>query len=629
MASPDGPAPADRAGAGPAELAGVAMALALLITSQIALTHSGSLLTRPFWLDEIFTHTMVADPSVGHALAALAAGAEKNPPGLLLLLRSYTWLTGTSEASLRLFTLLSVLAALVGLHACLRRSFALPAAALAVLATWSHPLLLNQAFNARFYGPWLAAITWYVYLMVRLRRPGPSWGIKVALAGCAVLVCTLHYFGVISLALATAGELLARRRHPPCIPPFSRGGANTEIPPLPREEANENIRPSPSRGANNDVSPSEPEESALVLPSLKGESILVAPSLKGKTSLVPLSERGGLQRGWTRLWPALAGPLALLACVPMLLSQRGAAAEASWMEPLDWHWALALLRGLVERSALGWFVLAALLSYLTGRPSRPARPLNPVAGLAALLAMPAVVLAISWAGLPAYEARYSFPTLAGLAVVAAWLATRCSPVWAVVLAGWLILSGAWAVQHQAQSWEAWSRSMQRLITTLEPTAPLPVLFESPAQLYVVDRYAPADLAARCRLLDFEESDSIGNTPPNRLFMRDLGRIYARYYTRPSLVPWAEARRYQEFILVSTRFGPRGAPTVEESFYPGFHVELLGPQAYDWHVYELTATHPRMARGTGSRAKVSQRGPVSPHRPPLGILGPASTPVHPF
>jgi hypothetical protein len=199
--------------AGAIELLTVALCLCVIIAAELQLTGTWWLFGRYFWLDEIYTNTLVSDPSLEHALRALASGVETHPPALYLLLRGYRALVHASdEVALRSFALLSVLVALVGIYACLRECFAASVCAAATLACWCHPLMIDQAFNARFYGPWLAAVVWCAYLLIRLRAGKFRLLFGVMLAGCALLVCTIHYFGVISLALVVAGEMLERRR---------------------------------------------------------------------------------------------------------------------------------------------------------------------------------------------------------------------------------------------------------------------------------------------------------------------------------------------------------------------------------------------------------------------------------
>jgi hypothetical protein len=193
------------------ELAAVLLGLLLVSALQLATFRSTSLFSRHFWFDELHTLALVADPDWLHSLRALAGGADFNPPTYFLLLRAFTLpLGGPSEVTLRLFAFLSVLAGLVGLYLLLRRSWSGLVSGVAVLVVWSHPPLPSYAFEARPYGAWFAASVWFAYLLV-CTRTSPRLVLKLALALCAVLLCSLHYFGVIALALIAGGEFLFRR----------------------------------------------------------------------------------------------------------------------------------------------------------------------------------------------------------------------------------------------------------------------------------------------------------------------------------------------------------------------------------------------------------------------------------
>lgn len=485
------------------ELAVAALGLLLLFASQLGLAQSFGLFTRHFWMDEIFTQTLVADASLGHLLQALSAGVETHPPALYLLLRGYTRLLGsTSELALRSFAALAVGFALVGIYGCLRRSFERMASALAVLALGCHPYLINQAFNARFYGVWLAAAVWCAYLLVRLREPGrpATW---LALAACAAVLCTVHYFGVVSLALLVGGELLARRWA------------------------------------------GQPVQAGMVA--------------------------------------VAAGPVALAACLPMLRSQSAGLPAGTWMDPTSVAVAVGLVRDYVRGLPTGWLVVAAWLSLLAAPgPRIPNR--GSLYGLTGLLLLPVLVLTFSFTVLPTHEPRYSFPAIAGLAPPLAWVAARCNRGWGLALGGLLFVLGTVTMRGYAQVIDSQEvLPVQRLIHDLRDRPDgAPLVFESPAQLFVVYHYA-ADLRARSRLLDFDQGE-IGNVPSNRLFMRDLARHYADFYPEPPLARWAEVRRLSRFYLIPADFGAAGAPMVVDDFYPGFHVRPVAPQ-----LYELTAT----------------------------------------
>jgi hypothetical protein len=184
--------------------------LLALVAGQLAATGAHSLFGRNFWLDELFTYTLVFDPDLGHSFHALASGVDVHPPALYSTLRVLT-LGGVlaNEITLRVAAFGFMLAAVIGLYVSLRDSFKPLVCIAACLAVWSHPAVISQALEARSYGAWLAGAIWYAYVLRRVRlRPGP--GLKLLLAGLALFVCTIHYFGIISLTLITAGELVPR-----------------------------------------------------------------------------------------------------------------------------------------------------------------------------------------------------------------------------------------------------------------------------------------------------------------------------------------------------------------------------------------------------------------------------------
>jgi hypothetical protein len=192
-----------------AEMAVVALVLVTLLALQLVLSEPLYFFERNFWVDELSTFAIVTDPDLGHGLRALADHVDGNPPTLHLLLRAFTALTcGASEETVRAFAFLSVVVALLGIYAALRQAFSGPTAFTAVLAIWCHPLVIHHAFEGRFYGPWLAAAVWFAYLLSRSPSSGRKGLWNVLLAASAVLLCTIHYFGIFSFALITGFEFL-------------------------------------------------------------------------------------------------------------------------------------------------------------------------------------------------------------------------------------------------------------------------------------------------------------------------------------------------------------------------------------------------------------------------------------
>lgn len=187
----------------------ITLLLAAVLPVQMVLSASFYLLTRNFWLDEIVTDVLVSDQSVSHSLGAIAGGLDTNPPVYHLLLRAFCRLVGHGgETTLRLFSLFSVLAALVALYVNLREIY-LPLTALAgVFAVWSHPLLLRCAFRARMYAPWFAAVVWFAYLLGRSWNASPQMWVRLLLACLSFLTCTLQTVGALSLGIVLAANLL-------------------------------------------------------------------------------------------------------------------------------------------------------------------------------------------------------------------------------------------------------------------------------------------------------------------------------------------------------------------------------------------------------------------------------------
>lgn len=177
--------------------------LAGLVGLQLLASGAYAICQRHFWLDEIHTYTLVSDPSLSHSMRALTDGVDYNPPTLFLLQRLNAWCWGeVNELALRSFSLGCVLAAVIGLYLCMRRVVG-PWPAVAAAATfWIHPLVAEQAFEARFYAPWCAAIVWYAFFHLRTcDLPQRRIASGVLMCAFAVVICTIHYFGIISLIL--------------------------------------------------------------------------------------------------------------------------------------------------------------------------------------------------------------------------------------------------------------------------------------------------------------------------------------------------------------------------------------------------------------------------------------------
>ncbi len=195
-----------RACAGRLELILLAGALALIMIAQISASAPQILLKGYFWQDEQFTQIVASDPLVLHSIHAVMEGADSNPPTLHLLIRAFRALVpGPDEVVYRVFILLVAWVGLIATYAVLRRSFGILASATAVLALWAHPLIMREAFDARFYIPLFAAAALFC---VVYRKPGSDRNSPFLVGLVALLLCGLHYFGIASLGAIVLGDLL-------------------------------------------------------------------------------------------------------------------------------------------------------------------------------------------------------------------------------------------------------------------------------------------------------------------------------------------------------------------------------------------------------------------------------------
>jgi hypothetical protein len=184
--------------------------LFIIIVSQLAIARSFYLFRRAFWLDELVTYTLVSDRDIAHSLRAIAGGLDTNPPAYHLILRALRSLNGDAGIrSLRCFSFLSVMAALVGLYVHLRQVYEPLVAFAAVLAVWGHPLVLRYAFEARMYGPWLAAVVWFSYALGRSWEQAVDPWFWALLASTSLLASAMHTLGTLALALVLLPHLFA------------------------------------------------------------------------------------------------------------------------------------------------------------------------------------------------------------------------------------------------------------------------------------------------------------------------------------------------------------------------------------------------------------------------------------
>ncbi len=124
---------------------------------------------RPLWYDEVFSWTLVTDPSFRHMLHALHVAAE-SPPGLYhMLARGWLAVAGHSVLALRLFSTFAVVVALITIWTTLRRAFSLRATALGVLTVFcTSAMMLLHSAEARFYPLFVACAALCIASSIRV-----------------------------------------------------------------------------------------------------------------------------------------------------------------------------------------------------------------------------------------------------------------------------------------------------------------------------------------------------------------------------------------------------------------------------------------------------------------------------
>ena len=191
------------------ELLGVALAVIALTGIVLFLSDGGILLARALWVDEVIASLIASRPTPVAVLGDLGNGADGGASLFHLGLWTVRVVSGSlAPTLLRLIALACVLTALVLVYAVLRRGFSRAPSVAGVLAIGTNPLVIEHSYEARFYGPWLACCALIAWLLAR-RQDRPTRRNAVALGVVAYCLSTIHFYGIITLALLVAGAMLS------------------------------------------------------------------------------------------------------------------------------------------------------------------------------------------------------------------------------------------------------------------------------------------------------------------------------------------------------------------------------------------------------------------------------------
>lgn len=488
----------------------------------VGLTNSWVLFTRPFWLDEWHTIFVATQPGIVESLRSLARGADFNTPLIHLGYRLIGALAGgLSPTIVRLAAFAAVWLALTIVYGLLRERLSRTSAFAGVLVIWTHTVIVRQAFEGRYYAPWLLLTALFVAAVAGAGDRPTSLRRSVTIAAAAVLLCTVHYFGIFTWLLVTLAVLLAY-----------------------------------------------PER------------------------------REFLRR---RLAPALAGPLALAACVPLYLGQRAVLGTRTWIDPLSVDQVTSFFETL-----LGWPTLVAtLLAWAIARripflrassswnDQARERPWTiPESALLALCGQFAILILVSAILQPVGLDRYGIPILLAWAPLVAMATEELGPRLRGLMIAALLAGSLFAVRDQAHELRRWEGQLA------EDAAILGRYRHSGTPIVAKDRHSVYPLAHRADLADLtirylvpSESDlrrafpgPDSASPEFRMAeVEAIGaRIHHQLFGFPALIDPETLRAGGTFVLVGAddprNFIQRWFPTYSRNPLSDRILELRPPDA---------------------------------------------------
>lgn len=475
---------------------GAVSAMELLIVPCLILVQVillGDLLPfqRSFWLDEIHTQLVIEDPSLTHAMSALAHGVDYNPPTYYLLAKGVSHLGISPEIAQRGFSFLCILICSACVYLLLRDRCTLVTATASTLLIWSLNVVQTQAFEARFYAPWLAAAGLFGLCLQRCAQSS-SIGWRLGLGVSSLLMCSIHYFGIISLGLMVAGLITQNYR--------TRDGRLSDL--------------------------------LWVAPGPLALGLCVVYFYRGQRSAlsistwVPALSWTTIQEFANEALPTWAIGISLLAWCGTWLANQG----QQVVNPRNG---------------------ASEADDTTADASNP-RQLLPAASALAL--MPVCLIVFSLVLQPVLIARYATVGTIGFAIVIAALLRRCPPWVSAALGIWLFATGFQSLKEQYHYWQRMETRHEEIIARLRRLDPdVPLIFESRHAMYPVTRYAP-DLAPRIHFLALSNENlrDFDSATPFRIVERDVATRIAEFYPQYRTIPFDQLHQWPRSYLFAFR-----------------------------------------------------------------------------
>ena len=179
------------------------------IAAILAMGGSALWLRQP-WLDERCCTLYAIDASNPIQVVTNVVHGDVAPPLLHLIIWAVTRVTGTAIPVLRSIPLVGMGGAFLFVYLALRRRFGVGASAAGVLSLATQGLIVEHAFEIRFYGFWVMFCAMYAWSL-EIDAGRPSRRRDIAVAALSVGVCLIHWFGIISLGGMALAVVLAHR----------------------------------------------------------------------------------------------------------------------------------------------------------------------------------------------------------------------------------------------------------------------------------------------------------------------------------------------------------------------------------------------------------------------------------
>lgn len=467
-------------------LAGSGALLFLLMLTAV-LSGGRTLLMRQMWMDEVHSWLLVTDGDTVHALQALADGADFNPPAWFLVTRSVLALAGVeavTEIQLRCLSLAWMLCTTAGLYVLLSRHCDALTCCAAILFTVSQPLLIHQSTEIRFYGFWCAAVVWLWNVIVWAPQKLHSRSLRLVLITVLSALVTTAHYFGILSLLLVSSPVAVR--------------------------------------------------TLRTRPRTRDAMTLTAGTV-------------GTAAG-------------LLVCAVFLVGQKAALTRPTWISPTTLHDSGLFLMAMVPEKQLLWVVPALLIGMIASLQRSPDRSLGKLliripesfrgelGAATVLLAMPLLIVLVAWTVQPALVTRYAIVGTLGTAPLLAGLIRSSTPAIRNVLLGAAILQFAGSVRHCAEVWQQHDTRRDLLVRQLRrcPDEAV-ILFEDRIQWMPIRQNCP-DIADRCLLVDFDESE-LWKDSALRVVQRDAGRRIAKWYPQFAMTTFRQLKSSSSLFLV--------------------------------------------------------------------------------